>query len=181
MVAICPAGSSPAIGSSAISSGVCCASVRAIRTRACSPPERAVAVRSRSSVNAIFSSATSTASRSCGRRRLPRGRCGIRPSATRVSTLTGHAISRFWGIHAQRRARSAAGLALNEQSPSWATSPRVARISVVLPAPFGPISPTHSPSLIDRLTPSTTGRRSRCTVMLSNVSRVIAFPRASCR
>jgi hypothetical protein len=47
IVAIWWAGSSPAMGSSARISGVSCASTRARRTRACSPPDSSVAMRSR--------------------------------------------------------------------------------------------------------------------------------------
>ena len=32
--------------------------------------------------------------------------------------------------------------------------PEITRISVVLPAPFGPITPTASPGLTSRLTPN---------------------------
>src|SRR6266545_2810149 len=41
--------------------------------------------------------------------------------------------------------------------PSYSTSPATARSNVVLPAPFGPISPSHSPPSTAAETSHTTG------------------------
>ena len=57
-------GSRPAMGSSARISGVSCASARAIRTRACSPPDRSVAGRCAEAGQVHGRSARSTAARS---------------------------------------------------------------------------------------------------------------------
>ena len=93
--ASCCAGSSPAMGSSAISRGVSCASARAIRARFCSPPDRRRAVRLRNRSSPMRAMAASVAMRSRPLRPPP-GQ-GMRPRATRSSTLTGQAISRACG------------------------------------------------------------------------------------
>src|ERR1700738_4377007 len=48
------------------------------------------------------------------------------------------------------------------------TRPRTARMSVVLPAPFGPSTPTNSRGAIFRLTPSSTARPPSLNVTLRN-------------
>ena len=51
--------------------------------------------------------------------------------------------------------------------------PSAARIKVVFPAPFGPISPTKSPGSRARETASTTGQSPRKTESLSKVIRLM--------
>ena len=57
-----------------------------------------------------------------------------------------------------RRPSSPIGRPSSAIVPPCATSPATARSSVVFPAPFGPISVTHSPCSTENETPSTTFR-----------------------
>ena len=54
------------------------------------------------------------------------------------------------------------------------TSPRTARISVVLPAPFGPSTPTNSPPAMSRLTPARMARPPSARAHVAEFDRVHA-------
>ena len=87
--------------------------------------------------------------------------CGVRPSSTYSRTRIPGGSSGACGTYASRRATSRrpsreTSSPPSATEPSYGTSPATARSSVLLPAPFGPISATHSPRRDLGVTSSTT-------------------------
>ena len=131
----------------------------AIRTRCCSPPEsRPTRVSAKRAASTASSISSTSARRAREGRGMPR-RCASRPSAdeiARAQRQVGVEQELLRDVADQRVARArAARPAEQRRAPrSGACRPRITRNSVVLPAPFEPISPVNSPGAISKLTPS---------------------------
>ena len=165
--------SSAAVGSSRSTIAASCASARATTARCRSPPDSVPSGRSANASRSRRSSARAAASRSAAPSRASGPRCGVRPISTYSATVSHGGVSGVCGTIARRRARSrrsspAASLSRSDTVPSWGRRPAIARRSVVLPAPFGPIRATHSPRSTAVVTSRTTARPPRCTVTPSS-------------
>ena len=76
--------------------------------------------------------------------------CGVLPSSTYSATVSSLGVKGCWGTSAILRAisrgeQAATSCPPSEIEPVNGTSPASARKIVVFPAPFGPITVTHSP------------------------------------
>ena len=85
----------------------------------------------------------------------------MRPSSTYSATVSSGGVSGICGTNAASRASSRRPSARTSRpstrtSPLQWTSPQSARSAVVLPAPFGPISASHSPASTENETPCST-------------------------
>ena len=130
------------------------------RPRACRAAARAKPRRSsRASARAAASRSRAPSLRERPEvRRAPEEHVLARRSSTAASTAPAGRPRRS---RASSRAASCRGVApsSDDRARRTGTSPAIARSSVVLPAPFGPISASHSPVGDRRAsTPSTTGR-----------------------
>ncbi len=153
--------STPAVGSSRISSSGRPARARAMSVRCCCPPERVLTGSFARSARPTARSASATASRS------PRpGGAGF-PAGDHLGDGGRHALPapRRWGTYPTRchwRNRRT-GRPKRVTVPALSgTSPRMARIRVDLPEPLAPRSATTSPAVtVSETSRSTGGRRSR--------------------
>ena len=149
-------GSRLATGSSSSSQRGRATRARASSTRARSPVDN---VSTRRSANASASTAMSAAVMAASSRAAP----GPRPNCTRSAARIGQATSRSAGNHASVRTRVAAasGAPSMVTVPGPADRPAMARSSVVLPAPLGPISPVTLAGGKASVTGASSGGRAR--------------------
>ena len=153
-----------AVGSSSSSTRGSCARARAKKTRRRSPPERASTRRPARWRRSQAASAPSTAPRSSRPATPSSPWCAERPIITTSRTVKGQSRRGSCGTSAQTRATRRRGAACGSKPASrtvpadGASSPATSRISVDLPAPLGPSSPTNSPSRAEKETPSTATR-----------------------
>ena len=89
--------------------------------------------------------------------------CAARPIMTAWRTVNGQSSRGSCGTSAQTRATWRRGAAAGSSPPvrtappCGVSSPATSRMSVDLPAPLGPSSPTNSPWRAEKETPSTAG------------------------
>ena len=82
------------------------------------------------------------------------GTYGSRPRATRFSTVSGHSLVPPWGMNAICFASLFFGIFFMFSPPTNTSpfdnfcNPKIERIRVVFPEPFGPIRPIVSPDLM---------------------------------
>ena len=110
------------------------------------------------------SRAQSAASRCSGRGRRSQPSLPVSPLNTTWRTLMGKSQAKAWRWGTYPMARRSMRWPCQVIVPVLGTSPRMARSSVVLPAPLGPISPMNWPWSSFKLTSCSTLRPPSCTL-----------------
>ena len=148
------AASTPASGSSRMSTRAPPASPRATRARRCWPPDNRLTGRPRCPVRPTTSIAASTARRSSPRARRHHPFAARRPERTSSSTVTGigpAALCRCGTYPIVDRSATCRGRPNHSTlPPSTSTSPSMPLTSVDFPEPLGPSTATTSPASISR-------------------------------